>query len=257
MRFRVTVAYDGQPFRGWQSQAGGNTIQDELETAAAKISGAARVPFHGAGRTDAGVHALAQVAHFDAPEDSRLNSRAWLSALNAHLPPTIRLTACAEAAPDFHARFDADGKTYRYRIFHGAILSPFEAGRVWHLRRAIDFDLLRKLAAHFVGSHDFSAFAGFRGSEPKDCEPDPQFTTRTIHEIDIDSGSEDYILLTFQGDGFLYHMVRLITGSLLQTATGRDDFDRVVDLLESPAGRKTSICAPADGLYLIQVHYPE
>ncbi len=256
MRFRVTIAYDGRPFRGWQSQIGGHTVQDEIESAAARISGAPRVSFHGAGRTDSGVHALGQVAHFDAPPHSKLGPHAWLTALNAHLPKSIRILTCAEAASDFHARFHAAGKTYRYRIFHGPILTPFEDGRVWHLRRPIDLTTLRSLAAHFVGTHDFSAFAGFRGNEPKGCQPDARFTTRTIRRISIDPQS-DFLTLEFCGDGFLYHMVRLITGSLLQTATGRDEIPRSLDLLHHPRGRKTSICAPADGLYLVEVHYPD
>ena len=256
MRFKATIAYDGRPFRGWQSQVGGVTVQDELEAAAAKVAKVERVPFHGAGRTDAGVHALGQVAHFDAPETSKLDAHAWLTAINAHLPQAIRVIACEEASPDFHARFDTLGKTYRYRVFHGRVLSPFEDGLIWHLRRKIDLTVLRDLASEFVGEHDFSAFAGFRGNEPKDCKPDPQFTTRTIYDIRIEPDGE-YLNMEFSGSGFLYHMVRLITGSLLQTATGRDDPERILDHLHSPRGRKTSICAPADGLYLVEVRYPE
>ena len=235
---------------------GGVTVQDELEAAAAKVAKVERVPFHGAGRTDTGVHALGQVAHFDAPENSRLDAHAWLTAINAHLPQTIRVIACEEAAADFHARFDAKGKTYRYKVFHGRVLSPFEDGLIWHLRRKIDLTLLRDLAQEFVGAHDFFAFAGFRGNEPKDCEPDARFTTRTIYDIKI-LPEGDYLTMEFSGSGFLYHMVRLITGSLLQTATGRDDPDRIREFLHGPKGRKTSICAPADGLYLVEVKYAE
>jgi len=245
MRLKLIIAYDGRPFFGWQSQTGGQTVQDYLETALAKICGT-RIVLHGSGRTDAGVHALAQCAHADT-EHSRLKPAAWVLALNAHLPREIRVLKCTEAKPGFHARFDAKGKIYTYRIWNHPVHSPFEQGRSWHLPGPLDLAQLTASAAQLTGTHDYAAFAANRGKREDD-------TVRTVHRIDL-SKRGSLITLTFEGNGFLYKMVRLMTGTLIRCAQHRDEPDWIPDLLDRK--KKTSFAAPAEGLYLTRVLYPK
>lgn len=255
VRLRLLVAYDGRPFRGWQSQVGGGTVQDVLEAALGKLCpGVARVPVQGAGRTDAGVHARGQVAHADVPAAMFARFAAtpgqWPAALNAHLPPEIRVRR-ADRAPtlDWHARFSATGKVYRYRLWNALVLDPFEIGRAWHLPGALDVPRLATAAEMFVGRHDFAAFAANRGRS----EPD---TTRTIHRVAVRRGAGGLLTLEFAGDGFLYRMVRLLTGTLVRVGQGKMSEAVLHDLLARPAGRRSSFAAPAEGLYLVRVSYP-
>ncbi|MEM7012408.1 MAG: tRNA pseudouridine(38-40) synthase TruA, partial [Verrucomicrobiota bacterium] len=201
-RFKLTVAYDGRPFEGWQSQPSGNTIQDHLQSAVHAIhpeSGAV----HGSGRTDAGVHALAQIAHFDAPTELKMDASAWLRALNTKLPRTIRMMNCEAVDSDFHARFSATGKTYQYDLFTGQVLPPLRLGLAWHVTKTIDLQLLKEAALRFEGRHDFAAFAANRG----DPESNPTDTRRTIFSVQTQINGPD-LRLTFHGEGFLYKMVR-------------------------------------------------
>jgi len=251
MRLKLTLAYDGRPFEGWQAQAGGNTVQDLLREA---LTATAKEPLRllGSGRTDAGVHALAQVAHFDAPDHLTLNPYNWVPALNTKLPAAIRVLACEEVAPDFHARFSATGKTYRYDLCTEPVLSPFKAGRAWHLPRQLDADVLAQALQVFRGRHDFQGFAANRGNEAPDTD-----WSRTIYSADLEALSDGY-RLTFHGDGFLYKMVRLLTGGAVHVAQGRIRLDDLARLLDQPPGLphgKSPVCAPADGLYLQEVFY--
>jgi len=251
-RLRLTIAYDGRPFRGWQSQAGGGTVQDHLEAAFGELAGGP-VSVQGSGRTDAGVHALAQQAHVDLPRCRGLAPSQWQAAINHRLPPEIRLLHCRWARPGFHARFDARGKIYRYRIWNGPVLPPLEVGRAWHLFTPLALEALRHAAAPLSGRHDFGGFAANRGGPP---EPD---TVRTLRRIAITGRTGSLITLTFEGDGFLYRMVRLLTGSLVRCAQGKASRDWITRLLAPPAPgatrEKTSFAAPADGLYLARVLY--
>src|SRR5437879_5934221 len=165
-RLKLTVAYDGAAFAGWQSQAHGHTAQDQLDRALHKISGQ-RVRVHGAGRTDTGVHALAQCAHVDLT-DRRLSVEGLARALNAILPPSIRVLDCRSVPENFHARFSAIGKLYRYRIWTGPILPPLEVDRAWHIPSPLDLDLLSAAEGNSVATHDFAAFAASRGGKEKD-----------------------------------------------------------------------------------------
>jgi tRNA pseudouridine38-40 synthase len=242
MRLRLVIAYDGTPFRGWQSQSGGGAVQDHLEAAFATLCGR-RIPLHGSGRTDAGVHALAQCAHADI---DRPRSMDWTAALNANLPREIRVLRCTRARPDFHARFSATGKIYLYRIWNAPILSPFEFHRAWHIHTPLDLDTLRHAAAAFEGTHDFKPFAANRGKPDED-------TVRTIYSLTIRKKGP-LITLRFHGNGFLYKMVRLMTGALVKIAQGRAPAHSIAAYLEGRAG-KCSFAAPADGLYLARVLY--
>src|SRR5438128_12131438 len=175
-RLKLIVAYDGSQFAGWQSQSHRNTIEDHRERAFERIGGRP-VRVDGAGRTDAEVHALAQCAHVDLPDD-RLSSARWTEALNALLPPRIRVLRCRYVSNDFHARLSAKGKLYRYRIWSAPVLPPFEYGRVWHVTRPLDLDALRMAAKCFAGTHDFAGFAANRGRQQNT-------TFRTIHSVHV------------------------------------------------------------------------
>lgn len=251
-RFKMTVAYDGRPFEGWQSQPSGNTIQDKLLAALQSIHPEIKT-VQGSGRTDAGVHALAQIAHFDVAPGWRMNGEEWRLALNTKLPPTIRVMACEETATDFHARFSATGKTYRYELFTGPVLPPLRAGLAWHLRSAPDVALLQEAIALFQGVHDFASFAANRG----DPALNPEDTSRRIDLAQLEIEGED-IHLTFHGNGFLYKMVRLMTGAIVRCGQGGVSLEEIRELLDNPqAGKKSPLAAPADGLYLVSVDYPD
>jgi tRNA pseudouridine38-40 synthase len=243
MRLKLTVAYDGRPFQGWQSQRGGQTVQDLLAAALAAVAGTA-VPVTGAGRTDAGVHALGQVAHADVPE-TRLTPARWLAAVNAHLPREIRVLRCGRVGPAFHARFAARGKEYRYRIWNHLVQLPLELGRSWHVVAPLDLGLLREQARQLVGRHDFAAFAANRGRPEKN-------TVRTLERVTV-RRQGPLVTLVFEGDGFLYKMVRLLTGALVQGALHRAAEGWWEDLLA--ARTRCAFAAPAHGLYLARVRY--
>lgn len=245
VRLKLLIAYDGRPFRGWQSQASGDAIQDHLESAFAQLCGS-RIVVHGAGRTDAGVHALGQVAHVDVA-DAKTPMRRWLRSINAFLPNEIRVLRVTRAASDFHARFDAAGKIYTYRVWSAPYLHPLEIGRAWFLPADIDRERLRQCATKLVGRHDFAGFAANRGTPPED-------TTRTIEEITV-RASGPLITLRFRGEGFLYKMVRILTGSLMRCAQGRAEPEWLDELLAGKGRVKSNATAPAEGLYLTRVLY--
>jgi tRNA pseudouridine38-40 synthase len=245
MRLRLEIAYHGAGHSGWQSQAGGGSVQDAVERAfQALLPEGARV--HGAGRTDAGVHAAAQTAHADVP-DNRLSPREWLRALNAHLPPSIRIMSATQAPTEFHARFSAVSKVYTYRIWNAPALHPMERDRAWHVPTHIDPEALRSAATLFTGTHDFASFSAKR-------EPPPHSTIRTIHSIDMETDGPS-ISLTFTGDGFLYKMVRILTAACIRLAQRKAPLATLQSLLENGTPRFTHT-APAHGLCLVRVDYP-
>ncbi len=243
-RLKLIVAYDGSPFAGWQSQSHGNTIQDHLERAFERVTGRP-VRVHGAGRTDTGVHAIAQCAHADIGKV--LAPARWTEALNALLPPTIRVMRCRYVSNEFHARRSAKGKIYRYRIWSAPVLPPFEYRRAWHISRPLDLKIMRTAAKHFVGTHDFAGFAANRG------KPD-ESTIRTIHSVRVrQKGS--CVTIEFAGNGFLYKMVRLIVGSLVKCALGKMNIEEIAARLHSGQVASTRFAAPAEGLFLVRVRY--
>ncbi|MEO5753438.1 MAG: tRNA pseudouridine(38-40) synthase TruA [Chthoniobacterales bacterium] len=244
-RLKLIVAYDGTDFAGWQSQANGETIQDRMEAAFAQVTGQ-QVRVHGAGRTDAGVHAAGQCAHVDLPP-SRLTPSVLADALNASLPPTIRIMRCKVVPSTFHARFDATGKVYRYRIATGRVLSPLELGRAWHVVRALDDEVLRTAAATFLGQHDFAGFAANRGHPVNS-------TVRTIRRVRVQR-SAGITVLEFDGNGFLYKMVRLMVGAIVRCALGQTTLPELRSRLDKTADEKARLVAPAAGLTLVRVRY--
>ena len=245
VRLKLIVAYDGGFFAGWQSQSHRNTIQDHLELALSQVA-KRTVRVHGAGRTDAGVHALAQCAHVDLPE-RRLRPEQWTTALNALLPPQIRVLKCRYMTDRFHARYSAKGKVYRYRIWSGAVLPPLEVGRAWHVAASLDEEILRSSANVFLGTHDFSGFAANRGKPATD-------TVRTIRSVRV-RRSGALLAIEFDGSGFLYKMVRLMVGSLVQCGLGKMDAKTVSQWLCFPRVPHSRFSAPPEGLYLVRVRY--
>jgi tRNA pseudouridine38-40 synthase len=252
MKIRLLVAYDGAAFRGWQSQRGGETVQDRLESAVAGIVGE-RVVLHGSGRTDAGVHALGQTVHFELkPEQAvrlgRMNEAGrWVAALNAALPPGLRVLRSTRASARFHARFSTTGKIYRYELRHSPVLPPHLHGRVWHLHGELDRRLLRELASLVEGRHDFRGFCAGSGSLPGS-------TVRTIRRARLRERGTD-LSITFEGDGFLYRMVRMLVGGMVRVAQGKEDRAVFARRLAEGKPWPTPAMAPAAGLYLVRAQY--
>ena len=253
---KITLAYDGTRFVGWQRQAEGESIQGLLEDALARFEDAA-VTVQGAGRTDAGVHALGQVASVSVKV---LHDTATLArALNARLPEDIRVVDVAEAAPDFHARFDARSKTYKYEMRTDAVSSPFDRAYSWHLPEGLDLTAMRQAAAMLVGTHDFAAFQS-TGTEMSS-------TVRTITRSELVWGDRDLArrslsgspegLLTYEvtGNGFLRHMVRAIVGTLVEIGRGWRPVANMADLVAGGARADAGATAPARGLFLVRVDY--
>ena len=257
-RLKIVVAYDGSEFKGWQSQLHRNTIQDHLEKAFCRITGT-RIRVHGAGRTDSGVHALAQCAHVDLL-DRRLPASKYPAALNAILPARIRVLRARYVSQNFHARFSAKGKFYRYRIWAGPVLPPHEFQRAWHIATPLDFTLLQTASKHFLGRHDFAAFAANRRKSKRQhsgqlcADASKSDTTRTIRSVRVRRRGP-CITMEFDGDGFLYKMVRLMVGATIEVTRGKisvADFDA---RLNSGTAQGERFVAPAEGLFLVRVWY--
>lgn len=251
MRLKLTIAYDGRPFEGWATQPTGNTVQDHLQRALSEVAKVG-VKIQGSGRTDTGVHASAQVAHFDAPPNLTMNPYNWVPALNTKLPATIRVMDCQEVAADFHARFSAKAKTYTYDLCLSPVLPPLMAGLAWHLPRQLDLVTLEQALEVLQGEHDFRAFAAKRGNET--CETS---YVRTLSRCDLETTVSGY-RVTYTGNGFLYKMARLLTGSAVYAAQGRlrlDDLAALLDQSEDLPHGRAPYCAPPGGLTLDSVNY--
>jgi|SRR5687768_4733530 len=240
---KLTLSYDGTRFVGWQRQSEGESIQGLLEDALARFEGGP-VSVHGAGRTDAGVHALGQVAsvRLTCAHDSATLTRA----LNAQLPEDIRVLAVEEQDDSFHARFSARSKTYRYQIRNAPIASAFERAYVWHIAEPLRLEAMTRAAAQLTGAHDFAAFRS-AGSEVSSTE-----RTVTRSEWRETSG-----LLTYEisGNGFLRHMVRAIVGTLVEIGRGWREPEEIAALLEGGTRAQAGATAPPHGLFLVSVVY--
>lgn len=239
------MAYDGTPFDGWQSQPSKNAIQDHLEKAFAKLLHS-ELRVHGAGRTDAGVHALGQRFHVDVPTGGIPVER-WPFALNMALPPGIRITAVRVVNKEFHARFDAKGKVYQYRIWNDRFLHPFELNRSLFVPGDLSLEKLKECARLLEGTHDFWGLSANRGEAVES-------TVRTIRSVRVTRQGRA-IMLRFEGEGFLYRMVRMLTGSMIRVASGRDDLAWLERILKRETNEKSRYCVPAIGLTLVKVLY--
>jgi tRNA pseudouridine38-40 synthase len=245
-RIRIQLAYDGTDFHGWQVQPGLLTVQGSLESVVGEIEGRA-VHVAGSGRTDAGVHALAQVAAFSLENPIPLaNLR---KAMNRLLPASIRVVSTAEAAPDFHPRFQALAKTYEYRIVRAEVCAPWEWRYVHHHPYPLDLDRMQSCAPALEGEHDFTAFAA---SDGRDDEG--QTKVRTVFRSQIES-QPDRLIYRVRGSGFLKHMVRNIVGSLLEAGRGNLDESGLRALLVPGCARKAGPTVAAKGLFLVGVEY--
>ena len=242
-RLKLLIAYDGGPFAGWQSQLHRNTVQDRIEAALKRITGEA-IRVHGAGRTDTGVHAIGQCAHIDL---KALPPERLMIALNALLPPAIRVLRCQRVPGTFHARFSAKGKIYRYRVWTAPVLSPFEHGRAWHVIQPIDLQTMKTVASKFVGTHDFAGFSAQRGQPGTD-------TVRTIRSVRVNRRGP-CLTIEFDGNGFLYKMVRLMVGATVLAAQGKITAEEIVARLKAHRGDKPRLVAPAAGLFLVRIRY--
>lgn len=241
--FKVVLEYDGTGYAGWQRQVNAPTIQATVEEALAAIA-QTRLTIIGAGRTDAGVHALGQVASFRT--DRGLSQREWLRALNAHLPPDISVRSVEEVPDDFHARYSARGKLYEYHLLNRSERAPLLRNRAWLLYKPLDLAAMAEAAACLIGSHDFSSFqTAPTDNENPHCRLDRSELQRR----------GDLIVLAFQADRFLKQMVRSMVGTLVEVGQGKRtpaDMRRVLAARSRAAAGRT---APAHGLYLVRVEY--
>jgi tRNA pseudouridine38-40 synthase len=250
--FKLTIAYDGTDYHGWQVQSNKPTIQGEIVGILRRIT-QEHVLLHGAGRTDAGVHALGQVGSFRT--QSPLSDIEFQRALNALLPAAIRIAACDEVGPDFNARWSARAKVYRYRLYRGKVVPPMIWRYVLHYPFPLDEDAMRVAAARFVGVHDFASFAASTGSEEDDKE---RSTEREMFSTELVRSSDDQeLVFTIRGRSFLRYMVRKMTGTLLDVGRGKltpEDIDRLYEVKDRS---KSGPTVPPQGLCMICVEHEE
>ena len=256
---KLTVAYDGTDFNGWQAQPGQSTIQGALTDVLEKVT-QRRLTIHAAGRTDAGVHAAAQVVNFKT--EAELAPEEFQRAFNALLPPAIRVNAAEEVGPDFHSRWNALAKTYQYRIYRGRVVPPFVWKYVHHDPFELNFDAMAAAARAFLGEHDFSTFAASSGSEEDDRE---RATVRTIYHSEwtrlclnrTGGASAEEWVYTVRGRSFLRHMVRKMAGTLVEVGRGKLAPEDLPKLIELRDRSKSGVTMPAQGLCLESVEYPD
>jgi tRNA pseudouridine38-40 synthase len=250
--FKLTIAYDGTDFHGWQIQSSKPTIQGEIVKILRQITQEGTV-LHGTGRTDAGVHAIGQVGSFKT--QSALSAGEFQRALNALLPVSIRIMKAEEVGPDFNARWSARGKVYRYRLYRGKVVPPMLSRYVLHYPFPLDEDAMRAAAARFVGVHDFASFAASTGSEEDDKE---RSTERQIFSTElVRSADNEELVFTVHGRSFLRYMVRKMVGTLLDVGRGKltpDDIDRLFELKDRS---KSGPTVPSQGLCMISVDHEE
>jgi len=247
--FKIVLAYDGAEFSGWQVQPDAATIQGTLASAIGRVTGEKVLP-QGSGRTDAGVHALAQVATF--ATESPIPAQNLMKALNDILPHSIRVLEAAEAPFEFHARKSAHAKTYHYRIYRGAVCPPFLARYVWHYPYPLDEDAMRNAAGFVIGEHDFTSFAAVdpeRGREDETIS-----NVRQIFASTWERAGEE-LLYIVRGSGFLHHMVRNLVGTFVLVGKGALKPENISDILAARNRSAAGATAPASGLYLVSVEY--
>lgn len=247
LKFKLTVAYDGTSYQGWQTQKIGLGVQQKIEEALAKLF-RSKPALHSSSRTDTGVHALGMIAHFEVPaHECRMPARKLALALNAWLPQDIRVLAAAPARKNFHARFDATGKQYCYFVWNHTAMNPLIRKTAWHVSRPLDFAAIRSAARLFVGKKDFQSFAANPGYAKES-------TVRTLTRCEIKRSGA---LLTFiiEGDGFLYKMCRGMVGTLVQVGLGKFRAHEIERMLSKKDRRVAGMTAPAHGLVLWKVFY--
>ncbi len=246
--FKLVLAYDGAEFSGWQVQPDSATIQGTLASAIGRLTGENVLP-QGSGRTDAGVHALAQVASFQS--GCSIPASNFVKALNDLLPASIRVLAVEEAGPEFHARKSARAKTYRYRIYRGPICPPFLARYVWHYPFPLDEEAMRQAASEVVGEHDFTSFAAVDTEKGKDEEVSK---VRKVFSSAWQRCGDEFVY-EIRGNGFLHHMVRNLVGTFVLVGKGTLKAEDVARILQARNRSEAGPTAPASGLFLVGVEY--
>ncbi len=243
VRIALIVEYDGSGYCGWQNQKNGISVQQRLEEALRKLTGDC-IAVHGAGRTDAGVHAIGQCAHFDT--QSRIPPHKFAFAMNAVLPPDIRIRQSAQVPDTFHARFDAQGKHYRYTIWNAPHASALQRNFAMHVPVALDINAMRRAAQSMQGTKDFAALCSTK-TTVKD-------TVRTVHEVTV-AQERERIRIDVRGNGFLYNMVRIIAGTLIYVGEGKLQAEDIARIMESKDRRLSGVTAQPQGLCLMEVFY--
>ncbi len=242
--FKLLIEYDGTDYCGWQRQKSDPSIQGAIEDVLARMTRTA-VTLHGSGRTDAGVHALGQCAHFSAV--TRLSSEELLKGMNSLLPDAIAIQACEEVGSDFHARFKVRHKTYHYRILNRPQKAAIGRQYAWHIRRPLDREAMTAGSTHLVGRHDFKAFEATGSPRPH--------TVRHVMTARWERGAGQHLVFEIRADGFLKFMVRNIVGTLVSVGLGKIEPDAVRTILASGDRRQAAATAPPHGLFLMQVTY--
>ena len=243
--FKIILQYEGTRYQGWQRQdSTGNTIQGKLEALLAKMTGNGFVQVNGSGRTYAGVHALGQVAGFKLETD--MTPQEIMRYMNRYLPEDIKVIDICEMPERFHSRLNAKKKTYVYRIWNSSLPCVFERRYVYELEEKLDIEAMEKAADLLVGKHDFKAFTSTKKSKKS--------TVRTIESIMIERKGNE-LVLTYKGDGFLYHMVRILTGTLIEVGLHERDVHSVQTLLDKGTRELSGTLVPAKGLCLVAVEY--
>jgi len=250
---KIVLAYDGAEFSGWQVQPDAATIQGTLASAIGRVTGEKVLP-QGSGRTDAGVHALAQVATF--VTESPIPAQNLVKALNDVLPPSVRVLEAAEVPPEFHARKSAQAKTYCYRIYREGICPPFLARYVWHYPYPLDEDAMREAAGLVIGEIDFTSFAAVDSERGREDETisDVRSNVRRIFTSTWKRASEE-LVYKVRGSGFLHHMVRNLVGTFVLVGKGTLKPENITDILAARNRSAAGATAPASGLYLVSVEY--
>lgn len=247
LKFKLIIAYDGTAYQGWQVQKTGTGVQEKVEGALAKLF-PSQPRLHSSSRTDTGVHALGMVAHFEVPPaESRMPRLKLALALNAWLPPDIRVTSVRRAGPDFHARFQARGKQYRYVVWNHPAMNPLLRATAWHVPRPLDVTAMRAAARLFVGRHDFQSFTANQGYAHGT-------TVRTLTRCDVKRSGAQFTFI-IEGDGFLYKMCRAIVGTVVQAGQGKFPPTEIKTMLATKDRRVGGMTAPAHGLVLCRVFY--
>lgn len=244
--YRLTLRYDGRAYQGWQRHTGKPTVQGAVEAAIVEVFGT-QCAVHGSGRTDRGAHADAQVAHVQVPFS--LPEAQVADDLNAALASDVRVIACHAAAPSFHARHDAVAKTYRYEIWNAPQCPQARLGRVWHIPGPLDVHAMEQARSVFVGAHDFSSFA-----KKSNYQPHTMVRTMTAVEFERD---DPRLVMRFVADGFLYNMVRNLVRALVKVGEGRTTREQLQHILEARNRKSAPGTAPASGLHLQHVAYPD
>ncbi|MFB5662991.1 tRNA pseudouridine(38-40) synthase TruA [Alteribacillus sp. HJP-4] len=245
-RVKATVAYEGTFFSGWQKQPGKRTVQEEIEKAMQKVHKGTFIPVVASGRTDSGVHAFGQVIHFDTP--LHVPEKRWPKALERDLPKDVQLLGAEFVSSDFHARFDAMEKEYHYRVLASRHRDIFRRNHTYFFPYPYNLEEMKRAASFIPGTRDFSSFCA--------ANTDVEDKVRTVHEVRLEENGDE-LLFICRGSGFLYNMVRIIVGTLLEVGRGKRTPEDIPAMIESRKRSAAGKTAPGQGLYLKKVLYPE